>query len=233
MKSSSPILSAVLFDLDGTLLDTAPDLAQAFNQMRIAHHQKPLPLELIRQYAGTGSRELLKYSFDLQDEDERIPILLKTYYDFYEKKLAEQTQFYEGMPSVLAFLDHFQIPFGIVTNKISRFTHPLVNHFQLKTKCIVCSDTLNILKPDPAPLLHACELLQVSPQQVLYVGDTHIDIEASQAANMMSALALYGYLSKSIASKDLNATYSIATPMDLIPIIQSLRHSVNTHEKNL
>ena len=189
-------IDTVLFDLDGTLLDTAPDMALALNMLRNQHGLADLPLSVIRPSVGYGSRALLKLGFNIDETHEKYPKLLEEFFAAYDKCLALSTALFPEMSSVLSHFDEKNIPWGIVTNKPARFTHGLLDALDLTQRCavIICGDTLNNRKPHPEPILHACKLLQRAPETTLYIGDTITDVQASKAAGTRSLVALYGYI---------------------------------------
>jgi len=189
-------IKAVLFDLDGTLLDTANDLGLALNHLLQDHQLPVIPFEKIRFMAGAGCRGLLKLGMNIGPEDERYPTLCQQLLNLYQRYLVETTQFFPGILSTLDFLEKKSIPWGIVTNKPAKYTDPLIRHLQLdkRASCVVSGDTLPNCKPHPEPILYACNLLQQNPENCLYIGDSLIDILACKAAGSPSLGALYGYI---------------------------------------
>jgi phosphoglycolate phosphatase len=189
-------INGVLFDLDGTLLDTAGDLGRALNQLLREHDLPIIPLETIRPEAGRGCLGLLKLGMNVDPDDSRYPALAKQLLVWYQKYLLDTTTLFPGMRETLDYLDKNAISWGIVTNKPARYTDPLVQHLQLdkRAACVISGDTLENRKPHPEPLLHACQLMQIKPENCLYVGDSAIDIEACKAAGTSSLAALYGYI---------------------------------------
>ncbi len=189
-------INAVLFDLDGTLLDTAYDLGLALNHLLQEQQLPALPFDLIRPAAGSGSRGLLKLAMQMGPEDHRYPVLSDRLLALYQHYLTETTQLFPGMETTLDFLEKNAIPWGIVTNKPAKYTDPLIMHLQLdkRAMCVISGDTLSKSKPHPEPILHACQLLQQRPEHCLYIGDSAIDIQACQAAGSPSLAALYGYI---------------------------------------
>lgn len=197
MPKSQFKIQAVLFDLDGTLLDTAPDLAGALNRLLIEHNLPPLSVASMRQIANYGSLAILKTVFGiLDDKDEKFINLRQKFIAFYEENIADNTKFFPNMENVLLALESRKIAWGIVTNKLTRHTQSLLEILGVfhRPGCIVCGDTLPTYKPDPAPILHACQLLAQAPEHCLYVGDALIDVKASKAAGVRSLVALYGYI---------------------------------------
>jgi 2-phosphoglycolate phosphatase len=190
-------IETVLFDLDGTLLDTAPDMAHALNTLRQQHGMPNLELDIIRPLVGYGSKALLKLGFNVDENHRDYLILLEEFFNAYQNCLAKSTALFPGMPAVLQHLEEKNIPWGIVTNKPARFTMNLLDALDLtrRSACIVCGDTLTNRKPHPEPILYACKLLKCAPENALYVGDTATDVVASKAAGSHSLVALYGYIS--------------------------------------
>ncbi|MFH1604715.1 MAG: HAD-IA family hydrolase [Pseudomonadota bacterium] len=189
-------MRAVLFDLDGTLADTAPDLARALNRVRAANELAPMPLEITRPYTSSGARGLLKVGFCLVPGDERYETLRLQFLDFYAAGICVDTRLFEGMAELLAQLEQDRLPWGVVTNKAERFTLPLLQglHLAGRAACIVGGDTTARLKPHPDSLLHAAAALRLPPSTCLYVGDDLRDVQAARAAGMPVLAAKYGYL---------------------------------------
>lgn len=187
---------AVLFDLDGTLLDTAPDLIYAVNQLRKEAQLPVLPTTALRPLVGIGSKAMIKMAFGIDEKDPEFLPLRERFLSLYQKHLADTTQFFPGIDTMLTQLESKHIPWGIVTNKLTRHTTDLLRALRIdhRPACVVCGDSLPTFKPDPAPLLYACQLLQQLPEQCIYVGDTEIDVKASKAAGITSLVALYGYI---------------------------------------
>jgi 2-phosphoglycolate phosphatase len=187
---------AILFDLDGTLVDTAPDLAHVLNQLRIQEGKPLLPFSDIRSYASDGTRGLLQLSFGIEGNHPHFEILREKFLQLYASNINQYSVFFEGIENILSLLDKKKLPWGIVTNKYTHLTEKLLKELNIfdRTACIVCGDTLPECKPHPAPLIHAAKLLGVSPEACCYVGDHERDIQAAKAANMFSIAALYGYI---------------------------------------
>lgn len=190
------VIKAVLFDLDGTLLDTAADLGMALNQLLQEHSLPILPLDAIRPAAGSGCRGLLKLGMNITPDASNYPALATKLLNFYQEHLTNTTRLFPGMDETLDFIESKQLPWGIVTNKPAQFTDPLIAHLRLnqRAKCVISGDTLPNHKPHPEPILHACRLVQQSPEHCLYIGDSAIDVQASKAAGSPSLVALYGYI---------------------------------------
>ncbi len=216
-------VQTVLFDLDGTLLDTAPDLAFALNTVLIEQKREPLPFMQIRPWVSHGGNTLIKKAFQLNDTDPAIKLLRKRFLEIYVEHLADKTRLFDGMAEVLDTLENRGIQWGIVTNKPSWLTDPLLQQLGLTNRsvCNVSGDTLPQCKPDPAPLLYACQLAEKLPEQCIYVGDASRDIEAGTRAEMRTLVALYGYIESSDSPTEWGATGMIEKPLDLLTWIES------------
>ena len=212
------MINTVLFDLDGTLLDTAPDIGNALNELRQSLDMTPLPLSLIRPYVGYGSRDMLKFSFNVDENHPRYTDLLERFLHAYESHLTKTTVLFSGMDTVLNHLEKIGITWGIVTNKPSRFTFDILKHLGLEHRaaCIICGDSLSKRKPEPDQIIHACDLLKRAPANTLYIGDTHIDVIASKAAGTQSLVALYGYIKADENPRTWNADGYIEEPIGII-----------------
>lgn len=191
------MIRAVLFDLDGTLVDTAPDLGDALNQMLARRGMPVLPDAAIRAQASHGSQGLIRLAFDVAEDEPGFPALRREFLDHYLAHLADRSCLFPGMAQSLARLEEWGIPWGVVTNKPARYTEPLLAQLGLLTRaaCVVSGDTCARPKPDPAPMHHACRNVAVAAQDCLYVGDAERDVQAARAAGMPVMVALYGYLS--------------------------------------
>jgi phosphoglycolate phosphatase len=184
---------AVLFDLDGTLADTAPDLAAALNRLRAEQGLEPMPLEDVRPFASAGARGLVHVGFDAKPGDGEYDALREAFLEFYREHTCVETRLFPGIPELLSELAHRDIPWGVVTNKATRFTDRIVEALKLAPACVVCGDTTPHLKPHPAPLLHAAGLLALPPAQCLYLGDDLRDIQGARAAGMRAVAVDWGY----------------------------------------
>jgi len=209
---------AVLFDLDGTLADTAPDLARALNRVRGAHGLAPMPLALTRSYTSSGARGLLKVGFGLNPGDATYEELKLQFLDFYAAEICVDTRLFEGMAELLDRLDRDRLPWGVVTNKAERFTLPLLQGLRLgkRAACVVGGDTTPRLKPHPEPLLHAAAVLNLPPSDCLYVGDDLRDVQAARAAGMRVLAANYGYLGDGGAIESWQADAIIEHPREVL-----------------
>lgn len=208
----------MLFDLDGTLADTAPDLARALNRVRAAHRLAPMPVAITRPYTSSGARGLLKIGFGLDPGNERYDALKLQFLDFYAAEICVDTRLFDGMAELLDRLDQDCVPWGVVTNKAERFTLPLLQslHLNERAACIVGGDTAARLKPHPDPLLYAAAALQLPASACLYVGDDLRDVQAARAAGMRVIAAKYGYLGDGGAIESWQADAIIDHPREVL-----------------
>lgn len=191
---SLTIPRAILFDLDGTLADTAPDLAAAVNQMRVERGLAPTPYALLRPVASAGARGLIAVGFELTPEHDGYEELRIEFLNNYSAALAVKSTLFEGVNTLLAHLHADGLPWGIVTNKAARFTDPLVPQIGLHgAACVISGDTTPHAKPHPEPLFEAARRLALAPQDCWYVGDDLRDIQAGRAAGMPTIAAAWGY----------------------------------------
>lgn len=188
--------SAILFDLDGTFADTAPDLGAALNHLRTLHDKPPMPLETIRPQASHGSLGLLKLGFNIEPDAPNYVDLRDAFLDYYASHICVHTTLFPGMAELIDILEQRGLPWGIVTNKPHRFTLPLMQAlgYAQRASCLISGDTCARAKPFPDSLLKASELLNIAPQLCLYLGDDKRDAEAAQAAGMRCIIARYGYI---------------------------------------
>ena len=196
-NDATPIwpIRAVLFDLDGTLADTAPDLGAALNVLRRRAGLAELPIERIRPWVSHGGRGLIRSGFGLQANAPEAQALLDELLSEYAAAICVHTRLFPGMDAVLDQLEARQLAWGIVTNKVTRFATPLLDQLGLTRRagCLVCGDTLPVGKPHPAPVRLACEQLGIAPSACVLVGDDRRDIEAARAAGAWSLAVTYGY----------------------------------------
>jgi 2-phosphoglycolate phosphatase len=208
---------AVLFDFDGTLADTAPDLAAAVNRMRKEQGQEPLPLERLRPFASAGARGLVHAAFGVKPEDPEYKALRESFLDFYAERVCKETTLFPGIAELLGELRSRDIRWGVVTNKATRFTEQILLSLQLKPDCVACGDTTPHLKPHPASLLHAAEQLNLPPASCYYLGDDLRDMKAAHAAGMHAIAVEWGYHHpESGGPGTWEAEAVIAHPLDLI-----------------
>ena len=211
-------MKAVLFDLDGTLADTAPDLGHALNLQRERHGLPPLPQEIIRPYASHGTVGLFDIGFSLTPQDARFAPMREEYLALYTANLCLHTTLFPGMAELLEELEGKGIAWGVVTNKPARFTNPLLELLGLAQRAasIVSGDTCPHPKPHPEPLLCAAREIGVAPQSCLYVGDAERDIEAARAAGMPALVAAYGYLGENDKPETWRALSIIDSPAEIM-----------------
>ena len=214
-------INAVLFDLDGTFADTAPDMALALNVLRRQHGLTALPVAKIRPHVSRGARGMLDVGFGIGPQHVTFAALRDAFYDEYQQNVCVESTLFEGIESLVSVLEQHRIAWGIVTNKAARFALPIAEAlgFAQRAKCIVCGDTTAHTKPHPAPLLHAAELIGVAPGDTLYVGDDARDIQAAHAAGMRGVIAAYGYIGADTDPRLWGAEFSIDAPSDLKTLV--------------
>lgn len=190
------MISAVLFDLDGTLADTAPDMAHTVNRMREKRGLAIVPLEKIRPHVSQGARGMICSAFDITTEHPEFSAMREEFLDLYGNNLCRDTVLFPGMLELLGMLETRNIPWGVVTNKFERFANSIMKHLDLENRVsvVVGGDTCPRSKPFPDPLLHAAAAIGIAPTNTLYVGDDVRDIQAARAAGMPVLAAGYGYL---------------------------------------
>jgi len=212
---------AVLFDLDGTLIDSAPDLAGAANELRAVHGLPALPYELFRPMVGSGARGMVGVAFDVGPQHERFIELRDDFLRLYELRMTHETRVFDAMLPVLDALEQRHRPWGIVTNKAARFTDPLVRSLGLspRAKAVVAGDTTPHSKPHPAPLLEAARRVGCEPGQCVYVGDDVRDVLAGRAAGMTTIVAGWGYLGTDDPIESWGAEYIVSQPADLLNLL--------------
>ena len=209
---------AVLFDFDGTLADTAADLAAAVNRMRVEQGQEPMPPEKLRPFASAGARGLVHAAFGVKPGDAEYAAMRETFLDFYAERICHQTKLFPGIPELLDELRVRGLRWGIVTNKATRFTEAIVSALRLKPDCVACGDTTPHLKPHPASLLHAAAQLELEPASCWYLGDDLRDMQAANAAGMRAVAVEWGYHHPDSGGPGTwKAEAVIAHPMDLLP----------------
>jgi len=210
-------LRAILFDLDGTLLDTAPDMIGALNALRAENRLNPLPFDEARACVSHGSRRLVQLGFPDADP-QRFAELQRRFLAIYAARLSAQTRLFEGMDRVLAELSSRGLAAGVVTNKPGWLTDALLAALELSERfaCVVSGDTLPERKPHPLPMLHAARLAGAEPRACVYVGDAQRDIQAARAAGMGALVATYGYLGADENWQAWGGDGFITCPLDLL-----------------
>ena len=213
---------AVLFDLDGTLADTAPDLGGAVNRMRERRGMAALPIARLRPVASAGARGMLGAGFSIAPSDAGYEALRDEFLAEYESALDRDSRLFDGMADCLAALRALGLPWGVVTNKAERFTLPVLRGLGLDATAavVIAGDTTPHAKPHPAPLLEACARLGISAHHAVYVGDDLRDMQAARAAGMPGIAAAYGYLGETPQLERWPTDAVIAKPLDLPPLLQ-------------
>jgi len=219
----SPI-RAVLFDLDGTLLDSAPDLVGSLNWVRRSEKLPPLAVSEMQRFASNGAVGLLKAGMPAAD-DATLETWRQRFLEHYSQNSFRESRLYDGIPELLEFLDARGIPWGIVTNKTEALTLPIVEAAKLSDtiSCVVCGDTLNESKPHPAPVSLACGMVDVSPGETLFVGDDVRDIQAGRAAGTQTAAAYYGYGAYELDDEFVADSFRIHSPIELVELVNRNR----------
>ena len=212
---------AVLFDLDGTLVDSAPDLAGAANDLLAEHGRDPMPYGALRPMASAGARGLVGAAFGLGPGDDGFDVLRERFLQIYEGRLTRSTRLFDPVEPMLAAIEAAGMPWGIVTNKMARYTDPLVAHLGLDTRAaaLVSGDTTPHAKPHPAPLFEAARRLGLEASACVYVGDDRRDIEAGRAASMLTVAVSWGYLGRGEAIEHWQADHVIDQPHELLKLL--------------
>ena len=218
-------VAAVLFDLDGTLIDSAPDLGAAVDKMRLDRGLPSLPYELYRPMAGAGARGMLGVAFGVTPDHLDYPALRDEFFANYEACMTERTYAFGGIAELIAQLLERGLAWGVVTNKAMRFTRPLTQGMSLfsTASAVVGGDTTPHAKPHPAPLLEAARLLSLDPCRCVYVGDDERDVAAGKAAGMGTVAATYGYLGGTADTQKWGADAHIGSPLELLALLQTAR----------
>ncbi len=211
-------VDAVLFDLDGTLVDSAPDLAGAANELRASHGLPHLAFDQLRPMVGSGARGMLHAAFGIEPGDPRFDVLRADFLARYEARILRETRLFERMQPVLDVLEGRGMPWGIVTNKIARFSVPLVEGLGLMQRCavLISGDSTAHAKPHPQPLLEAAIRLGLAPQRCVYIGDDRRDVQAGRSADMPTLAAAWGYLGRDESVDDWNADAVLTHPEELL-----------------
>ena len=215
-------IQAVLFDLDGTLIDSAPDLGAAADKMRTDRGLPSLPLANYRPMAGAGARGMIAIAFGIGPDDAQFAALKEEFFANYEARMTEQTYAFEGVAELIGNIAAAGLKWGVVTNKAERFTLPLTKAMPLfdTARTIVSGDTTPHAKPHPQPLLEAARQLELEPGLCVYVGDDERDIVAGRAAGMPTVAAAYGYLGARAETGHWNADATIAFPSELLKLLR-------------
>lgn len=213
-----PQIKTVLFDLDGTLVDTAPDMSAALDKLCREEDQQLLPYDHVREYVSDGSVALVKLAFGDDLEPERLDYLKNRYLEIYQQNLCIHSTLFKHMAELLSQLEEKSIKWGVVTNKPGWLTEPLLEQLALhhRASCIVSGDTTENRKPHPEPMLHACEISGSKASECMYVGDAQRDIEAGTNAEMKTLVATYGYIKQQDDIDSWGASAHIDDPMDVL-----------------
>jgi N-acetyl-D-muramate 6-phosphate phosphatase len=220
-NTSATKINTVLFDLDGTLIDTAPDMAAALDILCDEENNTRLTFNEVRPFVSNGSAALVKLAFGEHLEQATLERLQNRYLDIYQEHLAVHSQLFDEMDKLLSRLERNHIKWGVVTNKPGWLTEPLMISLGLKQRaaCIVSSDSTQNRKPHPEPMFYACKLAATKPEECIYVGDARRDIEAGQNAGMKTIVAEYGYIGDWENTKDWRADYSIQSPSQIFDLL--------------
>ncbi len=222
MTQSNSAPYSVLFDLDGTLLDTAPDLAAALNKLLMSEGLTERAFEEIRPVVSHGGNALIQFGFNITPQHPRFAALRQNFLDNYQNDLSTLTELFPGMQQLLVQLEERAIPWGIVTNKPAWLTDPLMLQMGLSERaaCIVSGDTTEYAKPHPAPLYYACKQTNHDPQHCIYVGDHQRDIEAGNRAGMKTLGALFGYIGEQDNPQQWQADGLIQSPLEILDYLK-------------
>lgn len=217
------LIRTVLFDLDGTLADTAPDLAYALNQVRQEQGLEAMPFETIRPHVSHGGIALTRLGFGLEPEHPDFPPLRERLLAIYRDNLARETRLFPGMEELLLHIEQQDMNWGVVTNKPGWLTEPLLEALGLSQRaaCIVSGDTCTNRKPHPEPILYGCHQAGSEADQCVYVGDAQRDIEAGRRAGLKTLVALFGYIGNDDDPRSWQADALLQTPAEIISWLQA------------
>ena len=218
--------TAVLFDLDGTLVDTAPDLADALNATLKHFGREPLPFESIRPQVSHGGIALIRLGFNIEPETPGFEDYRQFLLDYYKENLSVNSRLFDGMNELLEQLESNCIPWGVVTNKPSWLTDPLMQQMGMveRAACVVSGDTCANKKPHPEPIHHACSLAGVNTENCWYIGDAERDIEAGNAAGCTTVTALFGYIDADDQPENWQADHIISHPSEIMDLLENQRN---------
>jgi 2-phosphoglycolate phosphatase len=217
----------ILFDLDGTLLDTSHDIIDAANNLLIQEKRAPVSYDYVRPIITFGGKKIIAHAFGLQPElsatdHQYIEELLPRFMQLYKQTNFQKTVAFPGINELLAELESLKISWGIVTNKIQELTIPLLQNtgYLQRSACLVCGDTTKNIKPHPGPLHHACDLLDIRPETCLYIGDSETDIQAGKAAGMKTMAVSFGYIPPGVSVTDWESDYLAHSGFEILPWIR-------------
>lgn len=214
-------IKALLLDLDGTLVDTAPDMVAALNRQLQRHQCESVPFESARALVSHGAAALIKLGFGISAEHGEYQNLREEYLAEYAKNIADKSQLFHGMQEILEHCEHNNLLWGIVTNKPEGLSRALLKGLNLDQSAavIIGGDSLPHSKPHPMPLLHACMLLKIAPSECLYVGDAARDIESGKRAGTRTATAEWGYIAPQDDPGQWGATYRVSSPDGILNLL--------------
>ena len=224
MNAAPNTIKAILFDLDGTLIDTAPDFVTILNQLCDEYQLPPVPTAAVHKTVSSGARALVKLAFDIEETDSRFSEIHARLLNLYLQQVAQtQASPYPGILDLLKALEDSHIKWGIVTNKPEKYSTALLEKLHLRQRCatLICPDQVTLPKPDPEALILACEQLGCSTQQCIYIGDHPRDIEAGLNARMFTIAAGYGYLPQTPPIDQWQADFIVQTPDQITQWLKS------------
>ena len=226
VKTEHSGITSVFFDLDGTLVDTAPDLANALNRLLCEQNRAPLPFDTIRPVVSQGGNALIELGFNCSSGDPGFQVLQERFLAIYDQLLHKDSHLFPGMDEVLHVLEKRGLQWGIITNKPGWLTQPLVEELALQDRaaCIISGDSAEHKKPHPAPMLMAMEMTGSIPDQCVYIGDAERDISAGKAVSMHTLIALYGYISSEDKPEDWHADGMIEMPGQILEWITTFNN---------
>ena len=218
-------LTTVFFDLDGTLADTAPDLAAALNQLLEQHGRPSIPYDQVRPTVSLGGNAILRLGFTEDEASAEFEKLRQEFLEIYDQRLHQDSRLFSGMGNVLDGIENMGLIWGIITNKSTWLTEPLIKELGLseRTACIVCGDSTPYRKPHPAPMFHACELTGSRPGSSVYIGDARRDIEAGRASGMHTVAAAYGYIEQNDDICNWNADAIVHSAPEILTWVEQNR----------
>jgi phosphoglycolate phosphatase len=227
--TQSLYLDTILFDLDGTLADTAPDLARTLNLLLIERNTPPLPFDQIRPHVSNGAAALVTLGFSLESNAPGFDELRQRFLELYTANLCRGTTLFPGMAELLQQIEQQSMRWGVITNKPARFTEPLMKALGIAARaaCIISGDSASKRKPDPEPMLLACSQIGVEPGNCLYIGDARRDIDAGLNAGMQTLVANFGYIGTHDSPADWQAHGIIETPLAIMDWLQQYNRNLN------
>jgi len=215
-------LKALLLDLDGTLINTAPDMVGALNRLLLRHGSPASDAEETAKKVSQGAKALIHHGFGDDIGSAKTDQLVSEFLQDYENHVADQSHLYEGMPEILDYCEAVGIKWGVITNKPIHLAKELMDQlgYLNRSAILLGGDSLPVKKPDPVPMLHSCMVLNLAPSQCLYVGDHHRDVQAGNAAGMDTAAALWGYIPENEDPHTWDANYLINKPSGLLQLVK-------------